>query len=71
MKIFSILLPLVLGIDWIALHKSDYSENVPNLCQQLGEVSSIQQRICKRYPKLMQAILTASKQTKKSCQVNF
>lgn len=66
--IFFILAQSAMAIDWIALHKTDYNGQI---CDQLDELSPIQKRICIRYPKLMDAILTASKQTKRSCTVSF
>jgi hypothetical protein len=58
----------VVAIDWVALHKNDYNDDI---CASLEKLNPIQKKMCQRYPKLMEAVLTASKQTTQSCAVSF
>jgi len=67
MKILIFMILEIFAIDWIGLHREEDNDDI---CNQLDDLSPIQKRICIRYPKLMEAILAASKQTAKSCSVS-
>ena len=84
MKTFILLLIELIGvrgIDWIALHKlghesisqADLSTGLGryDLCNHIPEERFIQKKLCYGYPSLMGAIVTATKQTKLTCEVSF
>ena len=78
MLLFILLIGMIGAIDWIALHKlggMTHPTHQPvlgkyDLCNHIQEERFIQKKLCYGYPSLMGAIVTATKQTKLSCEVS-